>query len=217
MKSSGWFGSCSLHPNRAAGAFSGARVGLSALAADGEIFQVSHPAIALNRLKALKVKAKLAPKVALDHVFALLDRVDNLRQLSLSQVLRADGGINLRLCDDLARINRSYAVDVAERYVDTLVARDVNTKNACHKISNLTLPLLVARISANHAEHALALHDLAVFAHFFYRRPNFHSLLSFKITCPCDKSPGDNFTATVAPTLTRSNSGTCRRAKCPNN
>ena len=39
---------------------------------------------------------------------------------------------------------------------------------------NLSLPLLVFRVDANHTHHSLAVNDFALVTHFLYRSPNFH-------------------------------------------
>jgi hypothetical protein len=169
---------------------------------------MANAPVALDGLQTLQVQTQFASQVALSNIFALLNSVDDLRELRFRQVLSPNRRIELRLRDDLKRVDGANAVDIAKRNVNALVARDINTKYACHKISCLTLPLLVTGVRANHANDAFALHDLAVLAHFFYRCPNFHSLLSFKTTSPCDKSPGDNFTVTIAPIFTRATSGT---------
>src|SRR3974377_356151 len=75
-------------------AFAGAGVGLGALAADGQASKVPDAAIAFNALEPLEIHADLAAQITFDHVFAVLDGVDDLRELLLGQVLGADGRVN---------------------------------------------------------------------------------------------------------------------------
>jgi hypothetical protein len=149
-----------------AGAFASAGVGGSALAANGQAAQMADAAVALNALEALEVHAQLAPQIAFDDVFAVLDGMNNLGQLLFIQVLGTDGGIDLGLGQDDFGIGRADAKDVAQSDVNSLLARDFNTNNTSHKME-LALFLFVARVRAYNANHALAFNDFAIFAKFF--------------------------------------------------
>ena len=81
-------------------AFASAGVGLGALAAHGQAAQVADAPVTLDALEALEVHADLAAQVALDDVLAVLDGVDDLGKLLLSQVLGADGRVDLGLGQD---------------------------------------------------------------------------------------------------------------------
>src|SRR5829696_1512302 len=129
------------------------------------------PAITFDRLQPLEVQADLAAQIAFDNIFAVLDRVNDLRQLLLADVLGADRRIDLRALEYFDRVCRADAVNVAQRDINALLARNLNTNNACH---NLTLPLFVPRVRANHTNHALALDDLAILAKLFNRCSYFH-------------------------------------------
>src|SRR5438094_844184 len=91
------------HADGFAGSFAGAGVGLGALAADGQPAQMADAAIALDALEALEVHADFAAQIAFDDVFAVLNGVDNLRELLLGQILGADGRVNLGLGQDYFR------------------------------------------------------------------------------------------------------------------
>jgi hypothetical protein len=67
---------------------------------------------------------------------------------------------------DQARARAADAVDRGQRDRGVLVVRDVDACNTGHVRSSLALALLVARIGADHAHHALAPHDLALAADF---------------------------------------------------
>ncbi len=90
-----------LHADRLARAFAGAGVGLGALAAHRQAAQVADAAIALDALQALEVHADLAAQIAFDDILAVLDRVDDLGELLLGQILGADARIDVGLGQDL--------------------------------------------------------------------------------------------------------------------
>ena len=59
-------------------AFAGARVGVGALAAHGQLAPVAKPTVAAKIHQALDVDRNFAAKIALDHVIAV-DRLANLQ------------------------------------------------------------------------------------------------------------------------------------------
>ena len=121
------------HTHGFARTFAGAGVGLRALAAHGQPAHVADAAIAFDALQTLEVHADFAAQIAFNDVFALLNRVDDLRELRLGQVFRADGTVNVRALEDLQRVDRADAVNVAERNINALVRRNFNTNDAGHK------------------------------------------------------------------------------------
>ena len=62
-------------------AFASAGVGLCTLPAHRQAAQVSNASITLDALQPLEVHADLAPQITFDDVFAVLDRMDDLREL----------------------------------------------------------------------------------------------------------------------------------------
>src|SRR4051812_30817430 len=76
--------------DRLAGTLAGARVGLGALPTDRQASQVADAAIALDALQPFQVHADLAAKIALNNVFAVLNGVNDLGELLLGEILRAD-------------------------------------------------------------------------------------------------------------------------------
>jgi hypothetical protein len=163
-----------LHADGLARAFARARVGLRALSAHGQAAHMANAAIAFDALQPLKIHAEFAAQIALNDVFAFLDRVDDLRKLGFGQILRASRPVNVRAFEDLQRVDGTDALDVAQRNVNALVRRNFNTNDTCHKIKS-TLPLLVPFVRADHANDATTAHNLAMLAQFFYRCPDFHS------------------------------------------
>jgi hypothetical protein len=93
--------------------------------------------------------------------------MDDLRELLLGQILRANRAVNVRALQNLQGVGRANAVDVAQRDVYALVRRNFNTNDACHKIKS-TLPLFVPFIRADDPDDAAAAHHFAMLAQFFY-------------------------------------------------
>lgn len=165
-----------LHTDGLPRTFTRAGVGLSSLSPNGESAQVTNAAIAFDALKPLQVEADLTTQVALDHVLAILDGMNDLRQLLFGEIFGPNARVNPRTLQDLHRIGRTYPVNVPKRDVDPLVIWNVNSENSCHNLAfyRLTLPLLVPGIRADHSNHALAANYLTVLAEPLYRCSNFH-------------------------------------------
>jgi hypothetical protein len=144
--------------------FARAGIGLSALAANGKAAHVTDTAIALNALQTFEVHADFAAQIAFDDILAILDRVNDLRELLLAQVFRPDARVNFGFGQNLNRVCGADAIYITERDINALVRRNLYTNDTCHKLS---LPLLVAFVAANDPNDAFAPHNLAVFAKFF--------------------------------------------------
>src|SRR5439155_18500458 len=114
------------------GTFACASVGLGALAAHRQAAQVANPSIALDTLEPLQIHSDLAAQVPLDDVLAVLNRVDDLRELLLGQVFGADAGVNFGLGQDDFRVAGTKAVNVAQSDFDAFVGRNFYSDNSCH-------------------------------------------------------------------------------------
>ena len=93
---------------------------------------MTDAAIGFDALQSLEIHADLAAQVALDDVLAILNGVNDLRELLLGQILGADARVDIRLSQDDFRVAGANAVNVAERNVDALVRRDFYTNNTSH-------------------------------------------------------------------------------------
>src|ERR1044071_7214642 len=102
----------------------------------------------------------LAAQVALDRQVAV-DRVAELHDLVVGEVLHVRVGIDTGLVEHLARERGTDAVDVRETDLYTLIQGDVDAGDTCH----LALPLLMPRVLADHEHRAMAANDLALLAH----------------------------------------------------
>lgn len=116
-----------LHADRLARTFARAGVGLGALTAHWQSTQMADATVAFDTLQALQVHAEFAAQIAFDDILASLDRVHDLGHLVFIQVFGADARVDLRAFEDLLRIDRADAVNVAERNVDALLAGNINT------------------------------------------------------------------------------------------
>src|SRR5439155_6623727 len=83
-----------LHADGLARTFARAGVGLGALAAHGQPAQVSHAAVTLDGLQPLQVQTDFTAEIAFGDIYAVLDCVNDLRQLLFVQILGADGRVN---------------------------------------------------------------------------------------------------------------------------
>ena len=116
-----------LHPDRLPRPLACARVGLGPLTAHRKTPEVANSAVAFDTLEPLEVHAQFAAQIALDHILAVLNRVHNLRNLLLVQILGPDTWINLGVLQDCLRIHRTNAIDVAQGYIDPLFSGNINT------------------------------------------------------------------------------------------
>jgi len=123
-----------LHTDSLARPLAGAGVGRGALAAHRQAALVADTAITLDALKSLEVHAQFAAKVTFNDILAGLDGVNDLGQLIFVKVLGAEGGIDLGLGQDDFGIGRPNAINIAQSDVDSLLARNFNSNNSCHKI-----------------------------------------------------------------------------------
>ena len=84
----------------------------------------------------------------------------------LGQILGADARIDICASEDLVRVGRTDAINVAQGDFDALVGRDFYSNDAGHNLG-LTLALFVAGVGTDHPDNAFAADDFAIFAEFF--------------------------------------------------
>src|SRR4051812_33584626 len=114
------------------GAFAGAGVGLGALSAHRQATQMADASIAFDALKALQVHADFAAKVAFNHIFPILNRVNDLGQLLFAQILGANCRVNVSLGQNVFRVARADAVNVTQGDVDAFVRGNFYTNDTSH-------------------------------------------------------------------------------------
>ena len=116
-----------------AGSFAGTGIGLRALTPHGQSAQMADAAVALDALEALEIHADFAAEISFNDILALLNRVDDLGELLLGQILCTDGGVDVGAFEDFLRVDGANAVDVAQRDINALAGRNFHTNDACHK------------------------------------------------------------------------------------
>jgi hypothetical protein len=122
-----------------AGSLPRAGVGLCALTAHRQAAHVADAAIAFDGLEPLEVHADFAAQISFDDVFAVLNGVNDLRELLFGQIFRPDGRVDVGAGQDFDGVTRADAVNVAQRDIDALIGWDFYTNDACHKMSLIQL------------------------------------------------------------------------------
>src|SRR5579862_4682865 len=150
-----------------------ARVRARPLAPDRESPSVPQPAVAPDFHQALDVQVDFAAQVAFNLVFPL-DDVAQARHLFVGQITDSRIRANLGLTAELLSQGRPNSVDVPQRNVDALVARDVDSGDSGHDCSPLALLLLVLWIRADDKDVAIAADDSTFLAAGFHRRSYLH-------------------------------------------
>src|SRR5882724_10213779 len=123
--------------DRLARTFARPGIGLRTLAADRKAAQMADATVAFNALKSLEIHADLAAEIAFDDILAILNRMNDLRELLLGQILGADRGVNAGLFQNDFRIAGADAVNVAQSDVDALVRGNFYSDDAGHKVTGL--------------------------------------------------------------------------------
>src|SRR5450755_2425305 len=137
-----------------------ASIRLRPLAACRQVAPMATPAVRADLDETLDVQGNFAAQVSLD----LVAPVDDLAEpvdLLLGKVAHPGVRVDVGLGENLLAGRQPEAKDVGEGNLHPLLARDINSGNACH---GLPLPLLVLGIGADDHHGAVATNDLAVIA-----------------------------------------------------
>src|SRR2546425_1334192 len=149
---------------RLLGTLAGPRVGPRSLPSDRKILPMPEAPISADIHQALDVHCNLAAARSLD----LELRLDHLTQaagLLVREGLHARVGVDAGHRENLLRRRPSYPKDVRQRDFNALFVRQIDSGDTSQDAPPcLTLTLLVARVLANDAHHALAPDNLAVLA-----------------------------------------------------
>src|SRR5436190_1285690 len=113
-------------------AFASAGIGLGALAANWQAAQMTDATITFDSLQAFEVHADFAAQIAFNHIFAILDGVDDLRELLFAQIFGANAGIDFRVGKDVLGVGGANAVNVAQGDINALVWRYFDADDASH-------------------------------------------------------------------------------------
>src|SRR5262249_9632156 len=149
--------------------------------------------------QALHVHRDVAPQVTLD-LQLTLDHVAHARGLRFVPRLHPLVRVHAGFAQDADRRRPADAVDVLQRHLAPLLSRKIHARHSCHR-SLLALSLLVTRVLADDADHAVAPHDLAVLAARLHARSHFHrafvlAYLNRYVIRPRVRSYGDSSTFT---------------------
>src|SRR6185436_13706169 len=99
-----------LHANGLARTFASAGIRLGALPANGQATEVANAAIAFDALQTLQVHADLPAQITFDHVFAILNRVNDLGELLFIQAFGTNARIDVGLDQNGFCVNGANAV-----------------------------------------------------------------------------------------------------------
>jgi len=116
-----------------AGTFASAGIGLGALTANRQAAKMPHAPVTLDALQALEIHADLAAQIAFDDILAVLDGMDNLRELLLGQIFGADTRVDVSLGKNDIGVTGADAIDVAQGDIDALVRWNFYSDDAGHK------------------------------------------------------------------------------------
>src|SRR5918993_2371760 len=133
----------------ALGALAGARVGLGALAADRKAHAVAATLVAADLDLAADVRLDLTSEVTLDLEVGF-DLVAKLDQLLVTERVNPSVRVDSGGLEQLLGAGTADAVDVGECDLDALVAREVDTNEACHVAVSLSVHALVSGRVASH-------------------------------------------------------------------
>src|SRR6476620_124790 len=130
-------------------ALAGARVGLGALTADRKAHAVAATRVAADLDLASDGRVDLTSEVTLDLEVGF-DLVAKLDQLLVTERVDPSGRVDTGGSQELLGAGTADAVDVGESDLDALVAREVNTNEACHVAVSLSV---LASVSGRVASH----------------------------------------------------------------
>src|SRR5688500_2007784 len=111
----------------------GARVGVRALATDGQTAAVTQSAVAADVHQPLDVHVHFLPQRALD-LEVLLDDLAQLVHVRIRKRMDAGIRVDSRLAQDLLRRGPADPVDVRETDFDPLLAGKIDSGDTCHAL-----------------------------------------------------------------------------------
>ena len=142
---------------------------------------MAQTAIAPNVHQALDIHRDFPAQIALDAHF-LVDDVTNAVDFVVSQVTHSCIRVDIGALEKLLARMQPNPEDVRQRRLNTLFAREIDSRNSRHVLSPLNpqkcgllaLSLLVPWVDANHPHHSLASNDFALLAAPSYRSCYLH-------------------------------------------
>ena len=108
-----------------------------------------------------------------------LENIPYLGYLFVSQGLGSLVWVYACLRNNLLRQCFTYAIDVCEGNLYSLISRDINTSYTCHVTTSLPLSLFMFWVIADNSQHTLSFDYFAFITSLLYGRFNFHRILLF--------------------------------------
>jgi len=139
---------------------------VGALTADRETTAMTKTAVRTKVHETLDAHGDFATKITFD-LKVSFHHIANPTDLLFVEIVRLGRSRNSGLIDDRFRGVAPDPIDIGQGNIDALTARKVNTCKTCHRETPkfLALPLLVARVCADHSDDILASDDFAFWAH----------------------------------------------------
>ena len=98
------------------------------------MLHMTGSAIASDILKTLDIQGRFCTKLTFHRIF-VFENVTNLTLFFFSQIVALLRLIDAQLSADLTRGEKPDSVDSRQTVLDSLVFRQIDTSNTCHKIS----------------------------------------------------------------------------------
>jgi hypothetical protein len=145
--------------------FARARVGLGALAADGQTPPVTYASVTAYFNKAFDIKSGLAAQVAF-HDLRSVDNVAKAACFIVGQIPHARVGVDARLARDSRRAGAADAKYIGKPDFNAFFPWQIDAGYTCHILASLSLSLFMFRLGrTDYHNPAFALDNLAMFAH----------------------------------------------------
>jgi hypothetical protein len=119
------------------------------------------------------VLRNITTKVAFNGV-VLVDEIPHANDLFVSQVADTGCQTDIESLADLCGSGTTDSIDVSECDLNSLLSREIDSCDTGHSGKLLSLPLLVARVGANHANSTVAPDNEALVTDLFDAGADFH-------------------------------------------
>ena len=143
---------------------------------------MTQAAIATKVHETLDVHRDLAAKIAFD-LEGRVEHFADLLDVTFVEILRLLARSDARAFANFLRARGANSIDVLKRDNYVLATGKIYACDTSHSKPLLTLPLLVARVGANHTNDALAANDLALVTDLFDAGANLHDEPSYAFFC----------------------------------
>ena len=119
------------------------------------------------------VLCNITAQVTFDRV-VLINEVPHANDFFVGQIANAGCSTDIECFTDICLAGTTDSIDVGECDLNSLLPREVNSCNTCHSWKLLSLPLLVARVGANHTNSTVAPDNSTLITDLFDAGTDFH-------------------------------------------